>query len=245
MSLVTIQNTLPDPSNKYGPAGDEATGPVGVGFRSVKLTSEQKIVRGRTNSGRLVQNIASGHMWKIEIDYNPMTREEFNVINNFLSIRRNTLQPFYVSLPQYKHPQNADFKTFISDANNAANIQSPVGQDAGVRHLSVNGMPTNSDHSPQPGDLFTISNNDSLHTKVYQVLRVDSADAYSTSGVVPSASTRLIHFHPPLIRDIAANDVINFNDPKFRVVAPKAAQSYNLNTDNLYQFSLQLEEAQP
>jgi len=246
MSLITEQNTLPDPSNKYGQAGDSATGPAGPGFSSVQLDSEQKVMSGRTNSGRLVQNIASGHNWKIKIGYNPMTKAEFNPVFSFLQLRKNSLRPFFVSIPQYRHPQNADFKTFISDSNNAANIKTPLAANAGTRYISLINMPTDSTHSPEPGDLFTINNSDSLHTKVYQVLRVDTVDSYSLSNAaVTLNTTRIMHFHPPLTRAIEANCVINFNDPKFRVVAPKDAYGYNLNSDNLYKFSLELEEAQP
>ena len=100
--------------------------------------------------------------------------------------------------------------------------------------------------SAKPGDLFTITDSgDGSHSKVYQVTRVETADIYKSGTTAPSAIQQRIHFTPPLQRSITAGAFryINFHDPKFRVILANDITEYSLNTNNLYSFSLKLEEA--
>ena len=52
----TYSNTLPDPNNPIGNAGQSGANQTtaGLGYSSVALTSEHQILNSRTNSGRLV-----------------------------------------------------------------------------------------------------------------------------------------------------------------------------------------------
>ena len=186
----TYSNTLPDPNNPIGNAGQSGANQTtaGLGYSSVALTSEHKILNSRTNSGRLVSRELSAHQWKISIGYNPMVRDDFERINAFLVQKRGSMTP---------------------------------------------------------GDVFTITDNtNSNHKKVYQVTRVEKTGE-RLSGTSAIASTALlIHFNPPLQRAVAANKNINFNNPLFRVTMKGDKTEYELNTNNLYSFSLKLEEAQ-
>ena len=112
-SFSSFQNILPDPNNTIGTAG-QAAGSTGPGYASVKLSSENQTLRSRTNSGRLIARAAAYHSWKVDIGYNPMTRVEFERIYNFLIQKRGSLTPFFVSLPQYRIPQNGSFANFAS-----------------------------------------------------------------------------------------------------------------------------------
>ena len=49
---------------------------------------------------------------------------------------------------------------------------------------------------------------------------------------------------PPVEKDVADNSTIDYGNVLFRVVQSKDVQSYALGTNNLYTFSLSLEEAQ-
>jgi hypothetical protein len=108
---ITYQTILPDPNNPIGSAGQN-TGTAGPGYASVKLTSKSPIMKTRTNSGRLVGRAIVGHSWEIGLGYNPMTRLEFEPIYNFLLQRRGGLKPFFVSLPQYRVPQDSVFAAY-------------------------------------------------------------------------------------------------------------------------------------
>lgn len=240
MPQVTIQDTLPDPSNQYGVSQSDATGPYGPGFSSLVLESNQKIMRQKTNTGRMIQNHASGHQWKIKIGYNPMTRAEFAPVYNFLQLRQASLKPFFVSLPQHTESQNTSFNTWL----NTNTVPLKLDAIAGQKYFILKSMSTDSTIGPEPGDLFSITNSDSLHTKVYQVTAVETNDNYGSSGQ-PATSERLIHFHPPLVRPVDTDDTLKFKDVQIRVIHSKDLISYSLGVDNLYKFSLEVEEAQP
>jgi len=118
---IAYQTILPDPNNPIGNAGQN-TGTDGPGYRSVQLTSNSKIMKTRTNSGRVVARAVSGQHWELAISYNPLTRAEFEPIYNFLLNQRGGLKPFFVSLPQYRVPQNAVFAAY-AEAGTGANIK--------------------------------------------------------------------------------------------------------------------------
>ena len=111
-AFTNFQDVLPDPNNTIGDAGQVA-GTAGPGYASVRLSSENSTMRTRTNSGRLISRAIGYHLWKISIEYNPMTREDFQRIYNFLIHKRGGLTPFFVSLPQYRIPQDSAFADFI------------------------------------------------------------------------------------------------------------------------------------
>lgn len=90
---MAIQNILPDPNNLINTAGLDS-GTASPGFASVKLSSNQPIMRDRTRSGRLVSRAVSYHLWNIDISYNPMTKSQFNPIYGFLLEKQGSLKPF-------------------------------------------------------------------------------------------------------------------------------------------------------
>ena len=109
----------------------------------------------------------------------------------------------------------------------------------------------NTTESPMPGDMFTITDSaDTNHTKMYKVTRVETPDISNNfnnlAGSVTLANTdRVIHFIPALQRKVSDNSVLDFTSPKMRVILASDVQSYSLDVNNLYSFSLNLEEAQP
>ena len=240
----TYSNTLPDPNNPIGNAGQSGANQTtaGLGYSSVALTSEHKILNSRTNSGRLVSRELSAHQWKISIGYNPMVRDDFERINAFLVQKRGSMTPFFVSLPQYKAPQDTAFASFVT-SNTFTN--SATGAAGTTNLLISHSSYSSSNGVVKPGDIFTITDDtNSNHKKAYQVTRVEKTNE-QLSGTSAIASTALlIHFNPPLQRAVAANKNINFNNPLFRVTMKGDTTEYELNTNNLYSFSLKLEEAQ-
>ena len=64
------------------------------------------------------------------------------------------------------------------------------------------GHSTTQTTTPQPGDMFTITDtNDSLHTKAYRVTRVmTNADYHSGLHSQPTTAQRIIYFTPSLQR---------------------------------------------
>lgn len=206
---MPIQNTLPDPNNLVNTAGLDS-GTAGPGFASVKLSSDQPIMRDRTRSGRLVSRAVSYHQWNIDISYNPMTKAQFNPIYGFLLEKQGSLKPFFVELPQYRG-QAVSSKTASSGV-------------AGSNTLTVNNIT-----DIEAGMMFNINDSaDSTHTKAYVITR---------------ASSTTITFTPGLQKAVNTGAIINFTNPKIRVIQSGDVQEYSLNTNNLYSFSLKLEEA--
>ena len=104
--------------------------------------------------------------------------------------------------------------------------------------------------SPTPGDLFTVSDaGASNHTKAYMVTRVETVTDYLNGGIVPTENQVLIHFTPGLSKDIndadaGENQKLEFYNPLIRVVLPQAVHQYSLDTNNLYKYSLKVEEVE-
>ena len=252
MPTLNFQDILPDPNYGINDHGVGSSNIVyGPGFTSVQLSSETKVARNETNSGRLVTRTYGKHKWVVNITYNPMTREEFEPVYNFLLHRQSSLKPFFVSLPHLRQPRDATFA--IYNGSNA--IDTHGTHAAGLTNMLLDGFSAISG-SPKPGDLFTVvDSSDALHTKLYRITRVETPDHYETAIPVQQVHslpeqtpnetdvTRL-YFTPALQRNLYSGASIKFYDPKIRVVMTDDIQEYSLNNDNLYSFSLKLEEAQ-
>jgi hypothetical protein len=241
----TYQHTLPDPNNSIGEGG-QTTGNAGPGYSAVKLASEHKIMNTRTNSGRLISRELSGHKWNINLSYNPMTRDEFEPIYTFLLQKRGAMRPFFVSLPQYKEPRDSGFASYLSSGANQFITTASASASSTKFTVTHSGYNSATNGIAKQGDLFTIDDtNDTNHTKVYQIVRVETAASQLSGATTVNANQLRIEFIPALQRSVSVGADVNFYDPKFRVVMQNDVQEYDLNTDNLYSFSLKLEEAQP
>ena len=240
-AYTSFQNILPDPNNAIG-VGGQAAGTNGVGFASIQFSSQAPIQVSRTNSGRVITRAAAGHKWTIDINYNPMTRDQFEPVYNFLLAQKGRLKPFFVQLPNQYTSRNAAFSSFT--VNNTPTAGTAVNQ--GGEFMLQAGHSATQTTSPQPGDMFTITDtNDSLHTKAYRVTRVmNTADYHSGLHSQPSNAQRIIYFTPNLQRAVSSGAGIDYYQPLIRVMLTSDVQSYSLGTNNLYTFSLKLEEAQ-
>ena len=171
-----------------------------------------------------------------------MTRAEFEPVYSFLLQKRGGLNPFFVSLPQYRIPQNSTFAVFA--ASNNLEAASSVNAGATQVLLGKSGYSNSVNKTPSPGDLFTISGTNSNHLKAYMVTRVENSSDYLTGTSQPSSSQVRIHFSPGLSKAIGAADDFIFHNPLIKVILSSDVQEYSLNTDGLYAYSLNLEEVQ-
>lgn len=243
MTFSAFQNVLPDPNNTIGTAGQTA-GSVGPGFASVKFTSEEPLLRDRTNSGRVLARSIVAHKWRINISYNPMTRDEFEPIYSFLIHRRGAMNPFFVSLPQYRTPRNSTFASYA--ASNNLEATGTVAAGATQALIAKTGYSNSTNNTPLPGDLFTISGTNSNHLKAYMVTRVEKTGSgnYLSTSAQPSTNQVRIHFTPGLSKEIGTGDDFIFHNPLIKVITAGDIQEYSLGTDGLFQYSLNLEEVQ-
>lgn len=234
-TFTSFSDLLPDPNNKINNAGAvDATGTAGPGFAKVKFTSDNTTQVSRTISGRGITASPSYHKWSFDIGYNPMTRAEFDPVGSFLETRRGRLNPFFVILPQHAAPKDTAFATNTLTASVTV---------SGSSTIMINGVLAG---EPSPGDFFTITDSsDSNHKKAYKVLRVETSTTYQVGTTVPTSTQRRIWTQPPITRAVTAGATVNFVNPKFRVTQKGDTLEYDLDTDNLYQFSLSLEETLP
>lgn len=235
-TFTSFSDLLPDPNNKINNAGaTDASGSAGPGFTKIKFTSDNTTQVSRTISGRGVTASPSYHHWSFDISYNPMTRAEFDPVASFLEMRRGRLNPFYIILPQHAAPKDTNFSSNTITAAAAVAAGSPTIMIAGVNS-----------GEPSPGDFFTITDPaDVNHKKAYKVLRVETSTTYQTGTTAPTATQRRLWTQPPICRAVSSGATLNFVNPKFRVIQKGDTMEYDLDTDNLYQFSLSLEEILP
>ena len=238
MATFTSFNTrLPDPNWGVNDAGNaHATNfTEGPGFATVKFTSNQQTSFSRTNSGRVTTRSIAGQYFSMDITYNPMTRAQFEPVYNFLMEKRGRLKPFYVVLPQYKDPQTTTSGTI--------SVQGSI--TSGDSNFLIDGMDAASG-GLKPGDVFNFTDaSDSNHKKVYQIVRVaSSTDKLASDSTLNTSDERRLYVVPPVQKDVTDNSTIDYGNPMFRVVQNKDVQEYSLGTNNLFKFSLTLEEAQ-
>ena len=252
-AFSSFSNRLPDPNYAIADTGEGGTGTVGPGFATVKVTANQPTSVSITNSGRATARSIAGHRWRIAITYNPLTRAEFEPIYNFLLERRGRLKPFEVVLPQYNSPQTA----ITCASGTKLTVDGDV--DAGATNFIVDNHSHASTGSLTPGDMFNITDPaNSNHKKTYRVVRVLNRADYLTGNQPPAVDTsvspyshhRIYYTSPSIEKDITDNTsgtatTLETTNPIFRVIQEQDVREYSLGTNNLYQFSLNLIEAQP
>ena len=234
---MAFLDILPDPDTKVTDAGTaHSSGVAGPGFASIAVTSNDKVMMNKTNTGRVITRKIATQQWKLEISYNPLTRDEFEPVYNFL-LYYGKLRPFFVRLPQHEAARNSGIDTTIYADGAIA---------AGAEAFVVDGFGTlTTSNRPRPGDMFTFNDSsDSLHKKMYRVLRTETSGDASTYGSSdPGANNVRIYTYPNILRAVSNDTQLTFVDPKMRVIMDKDVVQYSLNTNNLYKFDLQLTEA--
>ena len=243
-AFSSFSNRLPDPNYAIADTGEGGTGTVGPGFASIKVTATQPTAVSITNSGRATARSIAGHRWKISITYNPLTRAQFEPIYTFLLERRGRLKPFEVVLPQYNSPQTA----ITCASGTQLTVDGAVL--AGATNFTVDNHSHASTGSLKPGDMFNIKDSsNSNHKKTYTVVRVLNRADYLTGNQPPAADGsshhRIYYTSPSIEKAVTNNSVLVTTNPVFRVIQEQDVREYSLGTNNLYQFSLNLIEAQP
>ena len=241
---ITFSNRLPDPNYSIEETGKGGSGTAGPGFASVRLDSIQPTAVSTTNSGRVTSRSIMAHKWQISINYNPMTREQFEPVFNFLMEKRGRLKPFEVVLPQYSAPRTA-----LSITGGQTHLKPAANITAGAPYfLATNHGDTSSPYTGgmRPGDMFTFNDTgNSNHKKVYRVTSVTDRDNY-IAGLQPATAERYYYVTPSIEKAVTASTTtLITTNPVFRVMQSGDTVSYSLGTNNLYEFNLSLIEAQP
>jgi hypothetical protein len=246
-TFSSYQNVLPNPSNGIAYDGSSASGNAGYstgpGYASVQVTSQFQTSMDKTNSGILVARSKAAHSFDVEIKYNPMTEEEFMPVYSFLLEKEGMLKPFFVPLPQYDNPQDST----LAGQNPQITFTVATAASAGATQVTVagnNSYASNNTYGQlRPGDIITFSDSsDSNHLKAYKIVRVETDTDYL--GSAPTSAQLRLTLSPGLRKDVSTSATLVYKNPKIKVISKKDAIQYSLDTNNLYSFSLSLEEVQ-
>ena len=242
-TFTAFSNILPDPANPITDAGDiSPTGTPGPGFSAVGFQSVTDTQVSRTISGRGIQRDGGSQHYEFTISYNPMWRFQFDPVDAFLAGRNPRRDPFYVILPQYSKPKDSTFSTWFT---NLAGNCTVSAANPGDNQLMLN-FPATVQGTLKPGDMFSIQDpTDFNHQKMYKITAVEKSTYYQAGTPTPSPNQLRVKISPPLQRGVAGGAYATLINPKFRVISKSDVQEYSLNTDNLYSFSLAVEEIQP
>lgn len=240
-TFVTFNTRLPDPTFTVSDAGSVGAGSSAAGFASMSMSSNMPVQVYRTLSGRGIHATSGTHNWEVNINYHPMRRSQFDVVQSFLEAHNGRLNPFYVVLPQHSRPKNTVFAEHVT-ANTVRFVGAHVADSSSILVDCPVEFPT----FASPMDCFTITDSTDInHLKYYRVTRVETYYLYQYGTTQPATNQMRLHIHPPLVRAVADNAVVNWINPAMRVIQKSDILEYQLSTDNLFQFQLNLEEILP
>ena len=236
---------LPDPTYAVDDAGFQQSGFLGQKFKSVQLEYDLPYDSSVSIEGKTVVRTNNYSGWKIKITYNPMVFTDFTVIDSFLSSRLGMRGYFYVILPQHSKPKDSKFDSWT--LSNDITFTNPPKAGSTSEEITTSGWSGNiytTTGLPSVGDFFNIDDPlDTLHKKTYIVTAVETNGTY-VSGNQPQSGSIRIHFSPGIQRKTNIGSKLIFQEPKFRVQLAKEVFKHQIDTEGLYEFSLELKEAQ-
>ena len=68
---------------------------------------------------------------------------------------------------------------------------------------------------------------------------------FTRSLTKPNSNEYRLHFSPPLVSATSNSSVLDFSEPRIRVIQKGEVSAYDLGVNGLYKFGLNLEEAAP
>ena len=198
------------------PTPDYGNGP---GYAGINLSSSMSHQSDKFNSGRSNKNMLEEHIWSVQIRYNELPRDVFDVLYAFLLEKVGRLEPFLVHLPQYGQ-QSATTKTLYSFLDVISRVYST--------QLLVTGLV-----DTQPGNMF-LFNNDTLH-KVTRVEVPPDSSSYRNWG----DEDELLHVWPPIKKNLSLenNATLDFNNIFLKAV-PSGDIMYSVDDKALYSIGL-------
>jgi len=197
-------------------AGQFPTSPVAS---DAQIGSEQNTIVSVTTSGRVQTRQIDGQKFTITLDYAPMTRANFAPIKAFLMKQRSRLNTFTIIPPVVSNAQGVATGTISVDGVIFA----------GATTCTIDGMTTDTTGILKAGDYFRFSGQD----KVY--MAVEDLDADGTgSGTLT--------FEPPLRADVSDNATLVYDNVDFTVRLKNDIQEYNIVTNDLYKYQIDLIE---
>jgi hypothetical protein len=188
-------------------------------FRAVNFRSNQKTLFSETDSGKTFRRQVQGQRFSFTVSYPPMKRTEFAPIMAFIMKQRARKENFTITLPSYFNALGSETGTLL--VNGAHSVADTT--------IAIDGFASDGAGRLKAGDLIKFA-----HDKVYMII----------DDVTSSSNAATVTIEPPLRTALTNNSSVAYDSIQFTVHLASDVQEYSLGTNNLYTFSLNLEEAQ-
>lgn len=184
----------------------------GLPWQDMDFKSNNQTLYSRSLSGRVQTRSFSTQYFSWKAIFTPLTHTEFKPVYSFLHSKAGRLAPYTITLPGLAHEGTITTGTATGTV--------------GSRDLTVSGTGT-----LKAGDLISFNNLSGEHWKVYMV-----TDDVTLSG------SGTVNIFPGLIKAETSQTFYTGQNIKFLARSTNDVQTYNLSTDGLYRFEVEMEE---
>jgi hypothetical protein len=186
---------------------------------SVSISTNQNTIVTTTASGRRQSRQIDGQRFKLRVTFPIMTRTQFAPILAFIVKQRSQIESFTFTPPTLD--DSLGVATGVIRVNGAIL--------AGVTSVAIDGMANSTSGVFKAGDYFRFTG----QNKVYMVM-ADVASNGSGQGTLT--------FEPPLRTGVSDNAVLIYSSVDFTLGLVADVQEFNIGTENLFQYQLDVIE---
>ena len=195
-----------------------------AGFTAMELQTNTRSRLTESISGQTQRLKSGAQYWSFKLKSPPLSRSDFNAIYSFIVQQDGQVESFTVVPPVISSTTGTAAGTVtVADVNTADPL---MGTSAGSSSVGVSG----GTGTLKKGDLIKFSN----HNKVYMLTEDVDLDGSTVDQV---------SFYPPLVESVTGGaTTITYNSVPFTVFFNNDQISYELLTDGLYRYEIDVRE---
>jgi len=195
-----------------------------TGFTAMELQTNTRSRLTESISGQTQRLKSGAQYWSFKLKSPPLSRSDFNAIYSFIVQQDGQVEAFTVVPPVISSTTGTAAGTVtVADVNTADPL---MGTSAGSSSVGVSG----GTGTLKKGDLIKFSN----HNKVYMLTEDVDLDGSTVDQV---------SFYPPLVESVTGGaTTITYNSVPFTVFFNNDQISYELLTDGLYRYEIDVRE---
>jgi hypothetical protein len=195
-----------------------------AGFTAMELQTNTRSRLTESISGQTQRLKSGAQYWSFKLKSPPLSRSDFNAIYSFIVQQDGQVEAFTVVPPVISSTTGTAAGTVtVADVNTADPL---MGTSAGSSSVGVSG----GTGTLKKGDLIKFSN----HNKVYMLTEDVDLDGSTVDQV---------SFYPPLVESVTGGaTTITYNSVPFTVFFNNDQISYELLTDGLYRYEIDVRE---
>jgi hypothetical protein len=191
------------------------TFPTSQGFTAINFKSNLPTLVTETNSGIVYRRQIAGQRFSFTLSFPPMTRDEFAPVYAFVMKQRTQAESFNVTPPIISSTRGSETGTVLVNGIHSA----------GDTTIDIDGL----NSGLKAGDVIKFAS----HSKIYMI--TDDANADSNGEAT-------ITIEPALRESLANDEAITYNNVPFTVRITNDVQEFNLGTDPVYRFEIDVIE---